>query len=228
MNKGNWELDDLNYYISLLELHGISLFTSQSHPYPSGFVQTQLPVIHNYPLFLAINGLMCEESYVAGYNLLKRVENPAKRFSETKTYVYPAIIERFYYKKILMSLSETDYILYKPQTRACVPIMTHHNVLAPGSRAKTVIISVNDLPKEFYIRFGVKRFGIWKVTLKKVKAEVVNGLLDINYPFNVLDVKNVVKYVPILKHYAGDVAIFGKVNGALKLEEILIPIPNFI
>lgn len=227
-----WEVDDLNYYVATLELHGIFLFSSQSHPYPMGFVQTQLPVIHNYPLLLAIKGQACEESYIIGYNLLKRSESPAHRFNEARVYVYPAIIEKAYYKKVLMSMSETDYIVYKPKTRACVPIMVHHNVLAPGSLAKTVIISQDEMPKELYIRLGVKRYGTWRALLREVDVEVEKGIIDISLPFNISDVKDVLQHTLIMKHYAGDIAAMGIVNRALVLKSksgmLRLPLPLFI
>jgi len=232
LGREMWELDELNYYVAALELHGLSWFSSQSHPHPTGFVQVQLPVIHNYPLILALKGQVCEELYIAGYNMLKRSGSPAHFFNETRIYAYPALVERAYYKKVLMSLSETDYILYKPQTRACVPLMTHHNVLAPGSLAKTVIVSEDEMPGEAYLRIGVKRFGIWKATLCRARVEVVEGVREVIFPFNVSDVKDVLGYRTIMKHYAGDIAESGRVSRALmlrsRLGSLILPIPIFI
>ncbi|MEM1708612.1 MAG: hypothetical protein QW391_03140 [Nitrososphaerota archaeon] len=232
MKEEAYEVEDLNYYIVTLELHGMSLFSSQSHPYPTGFVQTQLPVIHNYPLLLAAKGQACEESYVVGYNMLKKADNPANTFDDVGMYAYPAIVERADYKKILMSMSETEYVVYKPRTRTCVPLMVHHNMLAPGSLAKTVIISRDEISRELYLRLGVKRFGIWKATLKEASVEIKNGVVDIEFPFNVSDVKNVIEYALIMKHYAGDIAISGRASKAFVLrsgtDSLIIPIPLFI
>lgn len=232
MRRETYEVDELNYYVATLELHGMSWFSSQSHPYPSGFIQVQLPVIHNYPLLLALKGHVCEESYIVGYNILKRSGSPACFFNESRVYVYPALIEKAYYKKIFMSISETDYILYKPQTRACVPLMVHYNVLAPGSAAKTAIISENEMPSEVYLRIGVKRFGVWKANLHKVRVEVAEGVKEVSFPFNVSDVRDVLGYRAIMKHYAGDIAESGRASKTLvfrsKLGSLVLPIPLFI
>lgn len=232
MSRETWGVDELNYYVATLELHGLSWFSSQSHPHPTGFVQVQLPVIHNYPLLLALKGQICEESYITGYNMLKKTGSPALFFNETRVYAYPALVGRAYYKKVFMSLSETDYILYKPQTRACVPLMVHYNALAPGSSAKTAIISEDEMPSEVYLRIGVKRFGIWKATLYKARVEVVEGVKEISFPFNISDVNYMLGYRTIMKHYAGDIAESGRVSKALafrsKLGSLVLPIPLFI
>ncbi|MEM4086829.1 MAG: hypothetical protein QXR34_10835, partial [Saccharolobus sp.] len=82
----------------------------------NSFIQTTVPVIHNYPLVLALKGLISEESYITEYNKIKTSKPPAERFNELGVYAYPLLLEKLYYKSVLLSAGETDYILYKPRT----------------------------------------------------------------------------------------------------------------
>ncbi|MCW1292236.1 MAG: hypothetical protein QXV12_02300 [Candidatus Rehaiarchaeum fermentans] len=201
----------------------------------NSFIQTTVPVIHNYPLVLALKGLISEESYITEYNKIKTSKPPAERFNELGVYAYPLLLEKLYYKSVLLSAGETDYILYKPRTRAAFPLITRYNAIAPGTRGWTIIISKNELPPELYLRIGSKRFGIWKAKLEKItKFSIESGNIRIASPFNVSDTKKTLKNAQslVLTHYAGDIAISGNVDRAIKFvyksEEIKKPIPSFL
>lgn len=236
LDRDAWEADELNYYIATLELHSVFWFSSLSHPHPSGFMQTQLPVIHNYPILLAFLGQIAEESYVSEYGRLKRRSNPASLFNETLIYVYPLLMEKAYYTKVFMSMLESDFLFYKLRTRIVVPQTVNYIAFAPGSTGTTAIISARPLPNEIYLRFGVKRYGVWRATLKGAKPKVINNPVDIERPFNILDVekKHLHQYRTVMKHYAGDIADSGQVGVALELREkggsktIRLPTPSFI
>lgn len=234
-----YSVDELRFYVTELELHSIMWFSSVTQPHLDAFVQTMLPIIHNYPLVLALGGHVVEESYISKYNVYKNTRSPAWLFYEKRIYAYPMLLEKMYYKKVLLSMAETDYVFYKPQTRFAVPIMTHYNTLAPGTRGRTIIVTTRDeqLPKnDLYLRVGAKRYGIWKATrVIEVQPKFINGSVRIVLPFNVADVSRedlVGSLVVVLKHYAGDIAFTGAVRRALELqvegEKLQIPLPFFV
>lgn len=242
--KSTYSLKELKFYVVKLVLHSVTWFSSLSQPHPGGFVQTLLRVIHNYPLTLALAGRMVEGTYVSRYGEYKDTRSPAQRFSELKVYAYPLAIERTFYEKILMSMSETDYLFYKPETRLIVPIRAYHSALAPGTEGRTVVITTNteDFKLPSYVRMGVKRYGIWKlqerIKVDPVDEQVKQGDIKLNTPFNVLDTRNedITEYLISLSHYAGDIASEGRAKRALKFcihgkkgKEIeWRPIPSFI
>ncbi|MEM2293235.1 MAG: hypothetical protein QW808_00910 [Desulfurococcaceae archaeon] len=237
--RETYQLDELRFYVVELELQSIMWFSSITHPHLDLFVQTQMPVIHNYPLLLSLEGQIVEESYVTKYNEYKRVEPPANRFSKSKIYAYPLQLVKVYYRKAFLSMAETDYILYKPKTRLPVPIMTQYNAVAPGTRGRTVVITLGDavLPRnELYLRLGAKRYGVWRaVRILEAQTRLIKGLTKVSTPFNVADTPRedlAGAPVVILKHYAGDIAIAGSVNRALEISAggvtYLKPIPFFI
>ncbi|MEM1599738.1 MAG: hypothetical protein QXW51_02820 [Sulfolobaceae archaeon] len=232
-----YKLDELNFYYADLELQSLMWFSSLTMPNKTlnSFIQTTVPVIHNYPLLLAVKGLISEESYITTYNKIKISKPPAERFDELGVYAYPLFLEKVYYKSVLLSAGETDYILYKPRTRAAFPLITRYNAIAPGTKGWTIIISKNELPPELYLRIGSKRFGIWKAKLEKItQFSIESGNIRITSPFNVSDTKKTLKNAQslVLTHYAGDIAISGNVDRAIKIvynsEEIRKPIPSFL
>lgn len=229
-------LDELRFYVVELELHSITWFSSLTQPHLEGSVQVMLPVIHNYPLTLALLGEIVEESYLSKYNEVKDARSPAERFGETGVYAYPLLLERIYYKRVLMSMSETDYVFYKPRTRIAVPLLTSYNALAPGTIGRTVVITRGSpLPRELYLRMGAKRYGVWKLSRAvEARPALRQGPLELNTPFNVRDVKSgdLVRYSIALKHYAGDVALAGTARKTLEFRVDrrveLRPLPFFL
>lgn len=238
MTTEKHDIDDLHFYCVEAELHGVSWFSSTTAPHEwlKLFAQSCIPVIHNLPLMLALNGQISDESYISCYRLIKRPGPPAERFSELEVYAYPLQLSRVYYRSILFSMAETDYIFYKPQTRAAVPVQTRYTVMTPGTEGWTAVISREKLPRELYVRIGVKRFGTWKLVLEEASPSIVDGsVVKVDSPFNTLDTRPA-DYagspVVVLKHYAGDIAVSGLVKRALKLrcreKTILKPLPFFL
>lgn len=240
----SWELDELRFYFAEFELHSVMWFSSMTHPHEASrsFVQTMIPVIHNYPLVLSLRGEIVEKTYISGYNMIKDSSPPARRFNEFEVYSYPVMIEKTFYKPLTMSMAETDFVFYKIRTRLAVPILTKYNVLAPGTTGWSIVITTVDkkLPSELYLRIGAKRFGIWKVKLREVKPIPIRKSIQkengvrVTSPFNVMDTKYTSRapVAVILKHYAGDIAISGLFDKALefRVENRIIyePIPFFI
>ncbi|MEM0290277.1 MAG: hypothetical protein QXD10_10205, partial [Metallosphaera sp.] len=169
------------------------------------------------------------------YNNIKTSKPPAERFDELGVYAYPLFLEKVYYKSVLLSAGETDYILYKPQTRTAFPLITRYNAIAPGTKGWTIIVSQNELPPELYLRMGSKRFGIWKAKLEKItQFSIESGNIRITSPFNVNDTKKSLKTTQplLLIHYAGGIAMSGNVDKAIrfiyKSKEIKKPVPSFL
>lgn len=232
-----YTIDELRFYIVELELHSVMWFSSTTQPHLNAFVQTPMPILHNYPLMLAFQGQISEESYVIRYNEYKNTAPPASRFSESGIYVYPLLLERVYYKKILMSMGETDFLVYKTQTRLAVPILTVYNALAPGTRGRTVVIAQEDVDVDGlrYLRLGAKRHGVWRVTnIEKASVSVIDKITRVSTPFNVADIdgRTMISCVVVLRHYAGDIALSGVFSKALEVrggrDRFLKPIPFFI
>jgi hypothetical protein len=215
-------------YKAELVTHSIMWFNTSSYPHSKGYVQKILPVIHNYPLTLAFLGHIVDGSYVGAYNA-PHYRDLQEVYNETGLYVFPAVFERTFHMRLTMSMGESDYILYKPQTRWAVPLITTNNVLAPGSKAVSYVISDKPLNVN-YIRVGVKR-GIVRVSLQEVKNYKEVKDIHPNVAYNVKDV-TASNYFVLLKHRAGDVGFSGDVKRGLSFEEqgevVYLPLPDFI
>ncbi|MEM1704118.1 MAG: hypothetical protein QXQ31_08710, partial [Zestosphaera sp.] len=59
-----YSIDELRFYVVELELHSIMWFSTIAQPHIKTFVHTPLPLVHNYPLMLALQGPIVKESYV--------------------------------------------------------------------------------------------------------------------------------------------------------------------
>lgn len=215
-------------YKAELIAHSIIWFNTNSYPHPKGYVQKVLPVIHNYPLTLAFLGHIVDGTYVGAYNS-PHYRDLKEIYKETGLYVYPALFERTLYMRLTMSMSESDYVLYKPETRWAVPLITTNSVLAPGSKAMSYVISDKPLSVS-YIRVGVKR-GIMRVNLKEVKDYKEVKKIHPNVAYNVKDVK-ASNYFVLLNHKAGDVGFGGDAERGLSFEEngevVYLPLPSFV
>uniref|UniRef100_A0A7J3PKX5 Type I-D CRISPR-associated protein Cas5/Csc1 n=1 Tax=Staphylothermus marinus TaxID=2280 RepID=A0A7J3PKX5_STAMA len=231
-----YEVEELSFYLLELELQSVMWFSSLTQPHLKVFVQTQIPVIHNYPLLLAMKGYIVEESYVSKYNELKNTAPPSMLFNKLGLYVYPLMLEKIHYTRFLLSMAETDYVFYKLKTRLAVPIMTSYNALAPGTRGLTIAITPRDakIPEKCVLRLGAKRFGVWRIMrTSRAYVHLINGPVKATTPFNIKDVKYLLSSpVVVLKHYAGDIAISGVFEKALEVrvrDRVFIkPIPFFI
>lgn len=216
-------------YKAELTAHSIFWFNSLTYPHSSGYVQKVMPVIHNYPLTIAFLGRLVEESYVGPYNS-PSYKGIKTLYKEGGIYVYPAVFDRTFYMRLTMSMSESDYVLYKPQTRWAVPILTTNNVISVGSKATTYVISSEPLNVK-YIRLGVKR-GIMKVYLKEVKDyEELKTSFSPNVAYNSKDVKSEGGFT-LLRHKEGNVVFGGSAERGIRFkdenEEIYLPLPEFI
>lgn len=213
--------------------YGILFFTGKNQPLSESYYAVPLPVIHNYPLTLALKGLIAEEQLISLHGEIKKTKSPAEEYSINHFYIYPLEITREYLKVVTMSMSETDLVFYKPQTRLSLPLLTRYSVYAPGSLGVTVLLLDESIaekfPRELLIRIGVKRTGVMKLRLRPVRAEIIKQPCRITGFFNVKDSPNTRSYNVILSHYAGDIGFHGISDSCIKISqgrEIILPLPN--
>ena len=232
------------FFLVDIEVHGLLWFSTVSTPHPRGYVQKPIPVLHNYPLMLAIKGIISEGTIVDEYkpNYVGGYAKPSYRdleyfYEDFGFYVYPAVLRRAYYVRLFMSMSETDYVVYKPQTRSNVPITTIYNAIGPGSRLITFLLVDPERfkpPRFIVTRIGVKRYGVLKMRLTPLNNFYLDKVpTQVNHPFNIKDVskEGLRNYFVVLKHKAGDVA-YGCYTPVLKTKtrrgEYILALPKFI
>lgn len=212
-----------------LELHGIFWFHTLAQPREK-YVHVSLPLIHNYPLTLALLSRPVEESYVAiAYKITKSIETE-KAWGEHGFYIYPAIATKMYVRQLLFSMDGTGYLTMKAKTRASVPDLTAHQVFLPGSVFKTYVITKSselNLPE--FIRLGAKRYGVFKANYKYLGSALPqeNVSEPASHPFNVDDCESLA-YHAVMHHYAGDVAISGIPKSVVNLRDVTLALPKFI
>lgn len=212
---------ELEFYHVQARNMGLTIFSTQNLAVGGAFFVSQIPVIHNYPLTLALSGVPAEESYVSAHGQIKyRLRGgggPASLFRELHFYVYPLMLTRVYVKVLTLSMSGSEGILYKPRSRLAVPVLAKYEAFMPGTEGETFLVSDREWPEKLLIRLGVKRAGVWSLRLRKVEPRRVEHHCRISSPFNVADSKNLVSYVTVLPHYAGDLAVSGEASSCIEL-----------
>lgn len=213
-----------------LDLHGLFWFHSQSIPTNSFYTHLVHPLIHNYPLTLAFMGLTVDESFVSKRRVIRRTVKHPDVWVKHGIYIYPALAEKMYHKNITMSVGGTGYVMVKPKTRAPMPDLTSNMIYVPGTIFKTYVITRGKKSIPRYIRVGSKRYGIFRVHLKRtvsVKPIVDNGLTPVSFPFNVKDV-NPITSNNYMIHHAGTIAISGKAKYIVKIGDTVLALPPFV
>ncbi len=230
-SRAGSDILSLNFYVAKAINMGITGFASTTASLGESFLSMPIPVIHNYPLVLALKGYIAEESYVSAHNVRKRLQNPASLFAEYGVYAYPLSITREFLRPITLSLSESDVLLYKPQTRLAIPVLSRYQVLLPGTEGETIIISDEEQPKDVLVRLGIKRAGVWRLRLFRVSPRLVSRC-HANHPFNVQDSRGLLSHIVVLHHYAGDIALEGEATECIEMLDptassrvIRVPVP---
>jgi len=221
---------EFDVYYADIEVHGILWFHWLAQPRDK-YTHLLPPVVHNYALALSLIGKPATKSYVSLQNRFEYI--PLEDlYREQGLYVYPALVTTPYVKSLLFSLGGTGYLAIKPKTRAPVPDITVNTVLLSGTKLKTYVILKKNSPlygrRELYMRFGAKRYGVSKITLKRVNYRIYRGeLKQITHPYNINDV--VVKNPSIImRHRAGNIGLFGFTNRAFIISNDILPTPKFI
>ncbi len=213
-----------------LLLHGVFWFHTYAQPRDK-YTHIALPIIHNYPLTIALLGSPVELSYISVSGLITKAINAEDVWDKYGFYIYPAILEKAYTRTLLFSMGGTGYVMLKPKTRAPVPDLSANQVYLPGTKFKTYILL--NPTKRFSIpdtiRLGAKRYGIFKVETKKIRNGHVKGNTDksVNHPFNVEECP-ASSYHGILRHYAGTIAFNGIPRSIIKVGDVVLASPSFL
>jgi len=214
-----------------LELHGIFWFHTYAQPRDK-YVHVSLPVIHNYPIMLALLGRPVESSYVSVSGKITRAENPSKVWKEHGFYVYPAIGRTILIRTLLFSMGDSGHMTLKTKTRAPVPDLATNQVYLPGSIFKTFILVKHGASPKLpgFIRMGAKRYGVFQVKIERritgVIKEYVSGL-EVSHPYNAEDCPSR-SYYGILRHYAGNIALTGVPERIIQAGNIVLASPSFV
>lgn len=210
-----------------LELHGIFWFHTFAQPRDK-YTHIMIPVIHNYPIQLAMLGLPAE-AYAVVSGRRTFMYKPEKVWRGYGFYVYPAIAEKMISKMLTFSMGGTGYVQFKPQTRASAPDYTANQLFLPGTVFKTYTITDRNYTPPRVIRLGSKRYGVFVVRVSKILRGIVeNGAgKSVTHPFNARDV-GAEHYHGILRHYAGAVAHSGTVDKVILVGDAILGLPVFI
>ncbi len=214
-----------------LELHGLFWFHTYAQPRDK-YTHITLPVIHNYPLTLALLGLPVESSYVAVSNMITRSISMPDIWDRHGFYIYPAIARKSMMRTLTFSIGGTGYVAFKPKTRASVPDYTANQVFLPGSTFKTFILLKQGSrpPLPGVIRLGSKRYGVFRLGKKRSLVATVkeyDGAGSVTHPFNVEDCP-ARGYHGILHHYAGNIAYSGLPEKVIAAGNTILAAPSFI
>jgi hypothetical protein len=200
-----------------MQLHGVLLFATEQRPSlaeEGGAIITTGHFIHNYPLIYGVAGVSVESyavipslhfTFYGGETVqaLKPrvartplhygfVEEQIKNLMDGRdsVYVYPAYPVRVSVKKIFMQARGTSYAEFRGALKTVYPRLVHYVALIPPSEFRTIILTSGiELPRELYIRIGMKRMGLFKVYLRE--AKILGRIEDLawsNVPVNIYDV----------------------------------------
>ncbi|MGC9115832.1 MAG: hypothetical protein ACP5HH_07540 [Fervidicoccaceae archaeon] len=222
--------DHIHLYEIKLELHGIFWFHTLAQPRDK-YVHVSLPLIHNYPITIALLNRPVEEAYASISKITKSIE--AKDIWEKHGfYAYPAVATKIHIKTFLFSMGGTGSITLKPRTRASVPDLTAHQVFLPGTIFKTYIIAsskevVRNLPR--FMRLGAKRYGVFATEYSYLGpvSFFASPNSSVTHPFNIKECP-AYSYQSVMNHYAGEIAISGTPRMVSKIHEITLAAPEFL
>jgi len=210
-----------------LELHGLFWFHTFAQPRDK-YTHIMLPVVHNYPLTLALLGLP-GEAYASVSGVKTFSYKPEDIWERHGFYVYPALVEKAVSRILTFSMGGTGYVQLKPQTRASVPDYTAIQLFLPGTRLRTFILAKAGYSPPRFIRMGAKRYGVFRVYAKsrgRARVDEQRGRA-ITHPFNARDTGSS-SYQAVLRHYAGPIAIGGAVDRVVVAGDVVLALPQFI
>jgi len=206
----------LNIYAADLELQGVLIFATEQRPSlaeEGGPVISTGHFIHNYPLIYGFAERNAEAYAVIpslhflSYEELKKsafvskiakaplryifVEDQLKKLLEDReaVYVFPAFPLRITTKKFFMQAKGSGYAEFRGALKTVYPRLEHYIAIVPPSHFRTIVLANNvELPQVIYIRIGMKRMGLFKVSLER--AEVLEQIDEVdwtNVPVNLHD-----------------------------------------
>ena len=191
----------ITIYVADLELHGVLIFSTEQRPSlteEGGAVISTGHFIHNYPLIYGFANKNVE-AYTIISSLHHRqglhygsVEEQLKRLLEgdESIYVYPAFPLKVTTRKFFMTAKGTGYAEFRGALKTVFPRLEHYVTIVPPSRFRTIILAQGiELPKQVYIRIGMKRMGLFKVILSEAEIiKQINITTWSNIPVNLYDI----------------------------------------
>lgn len=215
----------IKVYIADLHLHGVLLFATEQRPSlaeEGGAIITTGHYIHNYPLIYGIAGVNVE-SYAVIPSLhftfyeSEKIQDLKPRIARTplrygfveeqiegllegrdSIYVFPAYPIKVSIKKFFMQAKGTSYAEFRGRLKTVYPRLVHYVAIVPPSEFKSIVLTSNvEMPRELYMRIGMKRMGLFKVYLRE--AEISGRIEDLAWssvPVNIYDV-SLFGYSPI-------------------------------
>ena len=205
----------LDIYIADMSLHGILIFSTEQRPSlagEGGAVISTCYYIHNYPLIYGFMGVSAEAYAVIPslhfrfYEQIKNevpeiaseplhyglVERLIKNLLEGREgiYVYPAQPLRITTKKFFMRAKGSGYADFQGALKNVYPRIVHYVAITPPSEFRTIVLALKKkLPKELYIRIGMKRMGLFKIRLREAKVEdMIDASAWSSIPVNLYDI----------------------------------------
>ena len=196
-------------YYADIRVDGILWHHSLANPTKEYFINQTSPVLHNYGLTLALAGYIVDPDIgFASLFGITKYKKPIELFKKYGIYAYPPMIKQVIASEILMSAINEGLVMIKKKSRLAYPVLTKVNVMMPGTTLYTVVISKNPLPNKIVTRIGTKRNGVLRINLRPVHAKKIEEF-NVLHPFNVDDTVKVTGYIRLLRHEAGDIAIYG-------------------
>lgn len=120
-------------------------------------------------------------------------------------YSFPAYPLRVTMRKFFMAAKGSGYADFRGRLKTVYPRLVHYVAIVPPSEFSTVVLTYGiELPKTMYVRIGMKRMGLFKVTLSE--AEVTSRVSELGWttiPVNLYDLKlfgyDVVDFLKVLE-----------------------------
>lgn len=87
-------------------------------------------------------------------------------------YVFPAYPLRVAVRKLFMAAKGSGYAEIRGRLKTVYPRLVHYVALVPPSTFSTVVLAYGvELPRTLYVRVGMKRMGLFRVTLSEAEVE---------------------------------------------------------
>lgn len=197
------------YYHADIRVDGMLWHHTTATVLSNMYVSLPHLVFHNYGFTLALAGLDVDPDvgYASLFNITK-YKRPLDLYKRYGVYAYPLLVGKAIAKDVTMAATGEGYVTIRGRTRLAYPFFTRNIVLMPGSALTTFIISEEKMPEKLAVEIGAKRGGTLLVRLKPVNVSVKENI-EVFHPFNLSDTVEVYNYTVLLKHPAGDIAVYG-------------------
>lgn len=211
---------EVKIYAAHMDLHGLLIFSTEQRPSlaeEGGPLIVTGNVIHNYSLIYGFSDRSVESYAVIPslhylsykdlsekqrrtisiarsplrYNFIEEQLRKLLSGEGESVYVFPAIHEKIYPRKVFMQAKGSGYAEFRGALKSNYPRLEHYVALMPPSTFKTVVLTVEkELPKTVFIRIGMKRMGLFKVSLREiVSVKRIRGQRWSSLPVNLYDVE---------------------------------------